>query len=233
MSVQLEVELEMASRLGPYELNTIVTGDARELAKAIPDESVDLILTDPPYPKEYLPLFEWLGHESSRMLKSDGFLITLTGQNYFDVVFASLSRHLYFYWIGAMKHHEGMAYRFHPKHIMSSWKPTLWFTKSTPRSHPYVFDLIYNPRDKRFHKWGQGTAWFSYYISKLTTVESVLFDPFCGGGTVPTVCKMLGRNYLAFEIDPATAELARERVRLTQPPLFVPETEQLSFTDDI
>ena len=29
----------------------------------------------------------------------------------------------------------------------------------------------------------------------------------------------LGRRYLIFEIDPATADLARERIRNTQPPL--------------
>ena len=36
-------------KLGPYDLNSIITGDARELSKAIPDASVDLIFTDPPY----------------------------------------------------------------------------------------------------------------------------------------------------------------------------------------
>ena len=42
--------------LGPYDLNTIITGDARELAKAIPDESVDLIFTDPVYDRRGLSL---------------------------------------------------------------------------------------------------------------------------------------------------------------------------------
>jgi len=40
---------------------------------------------------------------------------------------------------------------------------------------------------------------------------------------------MLGRRYLAFEIDPDSAELARERVRNTQPPLFVPQPEQATL----
>jgi len=54
-------------------------------------------------------------------------------------------------------------------------------------------------------------------------------DPFTGGGTVPAVCKMLGRQYLAFEIDPATADTARERVRNTQPPLFTVLPEQTAM----
>ena len=54
-------------------------------------------------------------------------------------------------------------------------------------------------------------------------------DFFTGGGTVPAVCKMLGRNYIAFEIDADTAALARERVANTQLPLFIPEPQQLEL----
>ena len=35
--------------IGDYELNQIYTGDCRELAAGIPDESADLVLTDPPF----------------------------------------------------------------------------------------------------------------------------------------------------------------------------------------
>ena len=53
----------------------------------------------------------------------------------------------------------------------------------------------------------------------------IVFDPFSGGGTVPAVCKMLDRNYIAFEIDPATAARARVRVEATQAmhPVFLEE----------
>ena len=68
--------------LGPYELgpnntpeNGIYTGDARELAKEIPDESVDLIFTDPPYKKQFQYLYEWLPGEAARVLKQDGFVL--------------------------------------------------------------------------------------------------------------------------------------------------------------
>ena len=36
-------------KLGNFDLNRIYTGDARILAKGIPDASVDLIFTDPPW----------------------------------------------------------------------------------------------------------------------------------------------------------------------------------------
>jgi hypothetical protein len=43
---------------------------------------------------------------------------------------------------------------------------------------------------------------------------------------------MLGRNYLAFEIDPETAERARARVLATQPPLFVLQPHQLTLNTE-
>ena len=42
-------------------------------------------------------------------------------------------------------------------------------------------------------------------------------------------CKQVSRNFIASEINPATADKARERVRNTQPPLFVLEPEQMEI----
>ena len=67
-------------KLGPYLLgpndtseNGIYCGDARELAKAIPDESVDLIFTDPVYDR--IDDYRWLAECASRVLKSSGTLL--------------------------------------------------------------------------------------------------------------------------------------------------------------
>lgn len=54
-------------KLGDFELNQIYTGDARELAKAIPDESVDLIFTDPVYDR--IDDYQWLAETAARLLK--------------------------------------------------------------------------------------------------------------------------------------------------------------------
>lgn len=58
-------DFDSVDQLGPYLLgpndtpeNGIYTGDARELAKAIPDESVDLIFTDPVYDR--IEDYRWL-----------------------------------------------------------------------------------------------------------------------------------------------------------------------------
>lgn len=74
-------------------------------------------------------------------------------------------------------------------------------------------------RTKSNHAWEDSPLMFINLIDRLTNEGDIVFDPFTGSATVPAVCKMLNRNYIAFEIDPATAELARNRVANTQPPL--------------
>jgi DNA modification methylase len=59
-----------------------------------------------------------------------------------------------------------------------------------------------------------------------------VLDFFAGSGAVQMGCKMLRRNYLAFEIDPDTAETARQRVAITQPPLPIEMPEQMGMSFD-
>lgn len=65
----------------------------------IPNNSVDAIITDPPYPKEYIGLFDELGKLAERVLKPGGSLICLTGQSYIPQYIEYLSRHLDYYWM--------------------------------------------------------------------------------------------------------------------------------------
>ena len=215
----------MITHLGPYELGPnadnqgVYTGDARELAKAIPDESVDLIFTDPPYHKHNAYLFDVLGMIAQRVCKPGALVLSLAGQPALPESMAHLAEHLDYYWASSMPHSLGCIGRYHPRQIMCGGKPFLWYSKGSADPHPYVFDTFLPKRDKRFHGWGQPAEWFMYYLNKLADPSSVIFDPYTGGGTVPAVCKMLGRRWLAFEIDPDVAERARERIRNTQPPL--------------
>jgi len=104
----------------------------------------------------------------------------------------------------------------------------LWFMKGkSSRQTWIVSELGQAYQSKNFgHEWGKNFGAVAYYVNAFTDNNGLVVDPFSGGGTVPAVCKMLGRHYLAFEIDPGVAERARERVRNTQPPLFVMQPEQ-------
>ena len=59
-----------------------------------------------------------------------------------------------------------------------------------------------------------------------------VLDPFCGGGTTPSVCKILGRRYLAFEIDEGNAEISRQRVTGQQMPIFNLSADTANLFED-
>jgi predicted methyltransferase len=61
----------------------LLNGDMRQLAyddELIPDNSIDLIFTDPLYHREYLPLYVNLAEVANRVLKDGGSLVTYIGQ---------------------------------------------------------------------------------------------------------------------------------------------------------
>lgn len=216
-------------QLGPYELNTIVTGDARELSKAIPDESVDLIFTDPMYDR--LDDYRWLAETALRILKPDSALLVWLGIGYLPEVINALATFLSFRWqlidrrLG-QRPDPFLGWGF------TKYAPCLWFEKGKSKLSTPTVDLLESITvgGMNFnHQWTKNPRASHDWIEDFTKPDSMIFDPFTGGGTVPAVCKMLGRNYLAFEIDPDTAERARERVANTQPPLFVMPPEQLTL----
>jgi site-specific DNA-methyltransferase (adenine-specific) len=53
-------------------------------------------------------------------------------------------------------------------------------------------------------------------IERIINISSnegdTIIDPFMGGGTVPTVAKRMGRNYIGFEIDKTYFEVAQQRI---------------------
>jgi len=217
--------------LGPYLLgpnntpeNGIYTGDARELAKAIPDESVDLVFTDPVFSD--ISAYGWLAAEAIRILQVGGNLIAESGKYHLPEILAAMMPSG-LTWQSMLAEVYPMAWaRVNVSKTMAGWGPYLWFSKGA-RSGPWMFDRYHaNGPDKSHHKWGDNPGFFTLYIGYLSEPGGVIFDPFTGGGTVPVVCHHLGRRYLAFEIDPDVAQRARDRVRDMQPPLFVPEPEQ-------
>ena len=60
--------IEKAKQIDSNGLVEIIHGDFRVVCRDIADESVNLLLTDPPYPKEYLPLWNDLAEMAVRVL---------------------------------------------------------------------------------------------------------------------------------------------------------------------
>lgn len=217
----------MTDYLGPYELNSIITGDARELAKAIPDRSIDLIFTDPIYSER--ELYALLAQMARRVLKPSGVVLCWSNGKWHRTNANWLEEGgLTYRWDFACVISTGPA----PMNgkIISKTNRLIWLDVEQRSSITgYLADGYASVSWSALYgewAWTKNPKFSSQAIDAFCGTDGVIFDPFCGEGTTPSVCKMLNRQYLAFEINPDTAERARERVRNTQPPLFVMQAKQ-------
>ena len=222
--------MDCRSYLGPYLLGPndenqgIYTGDARELAKAIPDESVDLIFTDPVY--QNIEDYRWLAETAARVLKPDSACLVWFDIPNFPLCFDALRTHLAFAEFLHWQRHGHLAPGRTGITVIS---PCLWMEKGHSKTYKKMANWKSTTNagpNARTHAWGKPDTLIAKWTDAFTQLGSTVLDFFSGSGVVPAVCKSLGRRWLAFEIDPDTAERARERVRNTQPPLFVMEPEQ-------
>jgi DNA modification methylase len=217
-------------KLGRYDLNQLLTGDARELVYHIPDESVDLIFTDPEYHR--IPDYAWLAEVACRILKPGGNLIAQAGNEHrFEAEATMRTSGLTPRPLLIEVYATCRAQLFKHK-LLIGYKPYLWFSKGKCRLGGWIFNRQEGGgRDKAAHQWGDSERFASEYILRLTNPGDIVVDFFAGGGTVPAVCQRLGRHFLAFEVDPQTAETARRRLQTLQPALFTPQAKGLAMLE--
>lgn len=176
--------------------------DARQGMSNIPANSVDLIVTDPPYPKEYVNLYGDLAREAKRVLKEGHYLFAYCGAHELPEILQLMTPHLEWFWLFEIKHNGGYP-RMWNKRIMVASKPVVSFTKGKPEQLEWMVSLhtTEKNRDKKFHKWGQSCDFPRKIIEMYTKEGDVVLDPFVGGGTTAKVCKELNRKFIGFEID--------------------------------
>lgn len=221
--------------IGPYELNQIVTGDCRELAKVIPDSSFTLGFCDPPY---WVNFEYGNGQNDAQMDYIDPTWLVTELRRIAQVVLITPGIiNTYNYprpdWIyGWFK--PGSTRRSMTLNGFNTWEPILTYGQPPKRVYqdssylPSVSNL--NGKDANFHGCPKPLNLMMELIERFTDVGDSVIDLCVGSGTTALACKKLGRNYLAFEVDPATADKARQRVAMTQPPLFtLSAPEQLAF----
>lgn len=171
---------------------------------------VDAIITDPPYPAEYLPLLADLAVWADKVLTPDGVVAVLIGQTHLPEVYRLLAGYRPYRWTCCYLT-GGNGYVSHPRKVQSNWKPLIVYGGG-PRIGDIIRSEGADANAKSLHKWGQDYNAFHTIIERLTLPGQTVVDPFAGSGTTLLAAHALGRHAIGCDNDPAAVATARERL---------------------
>lgn len=178
-------------------------GDFRQVLADV--QGVSLVLTDPPYPKQFLPLWEDLGKWAKSALADDGLLIAYSGQMFLPQVLELVGKHLDFWWCGAVIHKGSgnLTPLGHPvRKVVNRWKPLVMFMKRGGVGFQRDFhDLLDGAgKQKSEHNWQQHEAEAAALVKAFTKEGELVVDPFAGSGGFCKAAHDLGRTAIGAEI---------------------------------
>lgn len=193
----------------------LLTANIDDLDHHIADDSVDWIITDPPYPYEFIETFSLLSHLASRVLTRRGGLIVMSGQTHLPEVMERLGAHMQYHWMCAYHTPGGQAAYVFPRKVNPFWKPLLLYRRRDGEWSPSFGDVIktsVNNNDKAHHHWGQSVEGFENIIKRFTQSGDTILDPFVGGGTTGLAAVRSKRVFIGSDVDEKC--IATSRVRL-------------------
>ena len=191
-------------------------GDCLDVLPTLPDNSVDSIVTDPPYPKQYLPLYQFIAQEGARILKPGGSFLAIVPHYAMPQVLSEAGQHLKYRWTMCMWQGSGK----HPRMAMGIevlWKPIVWWVKGAwPQGRGFVRDGFENGEpSKAEHPWEQSLDW-AQFCMKVVPEGGIVVDPLMGLGTIGVACAETGRPFIGIEIDPTYYAIAEKRIAEAQ-----------------
>jgi site-specific DNA-methyltransferase (adenine-specific) len=197
------------ARLAADAEQQVLEGDFREILAAL--SGVDAIITDPPYPKEFLPLYGTLAELAARCLSPHGVLAVLCGQSYLPDILDLMRPHITYRWQMAYLTPGGQAVQVWDRKFNTFWKPVLVFGAASAWAGDVVKSDV-NDNDKRFHDWGQSESGIAGLVRRLTSPGQLVCDPFMGAGTTGVAAVAQGRRFVGCDIDPEQVNIARQRI---------------------
>ncbi len=184
-----------------------------ELSHYIQPNCIDAIITDPPYPKEYLSVYDDLAAFADYALKPGGSLIVMVGQSYLPEIIEKLSKHLIYQWTCAYLTPGGQSPQLWQRNVNTFWKPLLWYVKGEYTGE-WIGDVCkseVNHNDKSKHHWGQSESGMVDILDRFTKTDQLVCDPFVGGGATAIAAMEMERRFVGCDIDATYVTALEER----------------------
>lgn len=224
-------------------LNYIDNIDCLEGLREIPDNSVDLVITDPPYflsmghagdrdnaKKMQLnsnrtfndlaiakPFYSQLFQEFRRVLKEDGAFYFFTDWRgyafYFPIINAELPVRNLIVW--DKKSGPGSYYTFAHELIIFGTSASKLLHKGGTNvwRMPAFSSGAKATNGEKVHPTQKPVELIAKAIEDATEPGAVVLDTFMGSGTTAVACIRTGRNYIGFELDEKYHAIAMERIK--------------------
>ena len=191
---------------------TLYGMDFREAADQIPDGSVTLIVTDPPYNEESLPMWADLSAFASRVLCSGGILLALSGKLSLPEVLNLLGQHVTYGWTYVLPMPASNT-KHECRRIYEHWKPLLAYSKGNwpvgrVDFHSDLLPASAKCKDK--YHWQQDPHPIVELIDRLAPKGSIVCDPMAGTASFGGLALRMGRRFVGCELDAGRFEVARK-----------------------
>lgn len=221
--------------------NEVIQTDFELLFASLPDECIDLVLTDPPYwtlnkwrqmgttarlGGHYDPdkrdeskwfetiteaQLEVLVHETYRVLKPDRFAYIMCDWQVLGSIYRIVEGQCWDYWKPIVWD------KVHPGmgyHYRARYEFVVLFQKgSTKLRSNDKPDVLSFPRVVKGFPTEKPWRLFELLVKNSTDVGDLVLDPFMGSGTTAYVCKLLGRDYLVCDIDDRAIKHTNRRLQ--------------------
>src|SRR5260221_3905708 len=185
----------------------------------VADGSVDLLFTDPPYEKAWLPRCAEFAQWAARKLKPGGSLLVMVGHWYHHDIAHRIQQAA-----PELKVRPDIDYKYLVPFnepglgIISDYKPVLCFSRGKYRgaAHHNMYEAIKADYDKEHHAWGQGVPWFKAVMEDFGKPGDLVCDPFVGGGTTALAAYSAHRRFIGGGKKPGWGAKAQGRLEETR-----------------
>jgi adenine-specific DNA-methyltransferase len=206
--------------------NNVWNGNCLKLLPALPDASVDFILTDPPYITNYrsrdgrtVPNDNhdaWLKPafaEMYRVLKPNSFAVSFYGWPKADR-FLTAFRAAGFRVVGHFVFPK--RYTSKTQHVRYQHEAAYLLAKGNPKPQAIIGDVIdWTYSGNKYHPTEKPLPVLTSLIAAFTPPKGLVLDPFAGSGSTLLAARSLGFRYLGMELDVNYHAIACERLNAT------------------
>jgi len=210
------------------ELNKIYCMDCLDGLKLIPDNSIDLVLTDPPYGIKRDKGFGGFGGFGKpiarRRYEEDEWDSTRPKKEYFDELLRVSKQAIIF---GGNFFTDYLPVGTHwivwdKLNTMPTFGDCeLIWTNSSRKSVKKItvqWNGLLGKEGERYHPTQKPLELIKILINNYSKEGDTVLDPFMGSGTTAVACKQLRRNFIGFELSQKYVDIANKR--LSQETIF-------------